>query len=89
MGVCKLKTGPFLGGGENLILPAERRGFFKNQQTHNQKNTQFYKLKTGPIMLRNILGPVFNLYLDQFLTFKICIILFFFLLGGGRLKPQF
>ena len=26
-------------------------------------------------MLRNILGPVFNLYLDQFLTYKIC---FFF-----------
>ena len=23
-------------------------------------------------MLRNILGPVFNLYLDQFLTYKIC-----------------
>ena len=23
-------------------------------------------------MLRNILGPIFNLYLDQFLTYKIC-----------------
>ena len=34
--------------------------------------THFYKLKTGPILLRNILGPVFNLYLDQFLTYKIC-----------------
>ena len=28
-------------------------------------------------MLRNILGPVFNLYLDQFLTYKICFFLFF------------
>ena len=31
-------------------------------------------------MLRNILGPVFNLYLDQFLTYKICYFLFFFLI---------
>ena len=36
-------------------------------------------------MLRNILGPVFNLYLDQFLTYKICyfsvffVFMFFFL----------
>ena len=29
-------------------------------------------------MLRNILGPVFNLYLDQFLTYKICYFCFFF-----------
>ena len=44
---------------ENLILPAERRGFLKkNKQKQQQKKTQFLKLKTGPIMLRNILGPV-------------------------------
>ena len=24
-------------------------------------------------MLRNILGPIFNLYLDQFLTHKFCV----------------
>ena len=30
-------------------------------------------------MLRNILGPIFNLYLDQFLTHKICYFLFLFL----------
>ena len=29
-------------------------------------------------MLRNILGPVFNLYLDQFLTYKICFIFLLF-----------
>ena len=29
-------------------------------------------------MLRNILGPVFNLYLDQFLTYKICYFFVFF-----------
>ena len=37
-----------------------------------------YKLKIGPIMLRNILGPVFNLYLDQFLTYKFCFFFVFF-----------
>ena len=31
-------------------------------------------------MLRNILGPVFNLYLDQFLTYKICYFFLFFCL---------
>ena len=56
---------------ENLVLPADRRGFFKNKQQNNQKNTQFYRLKTGPIMLRNILGPIFSIYLDQCLTFKL------------------
>ena len=42
-------------------------------------------------MLRNILGPVFNLYLDQFLTYKICyfFLFFVFFLGGGGLKPLF
>ena len=30
-------------------------------------------------MLRNILGPVFNLYLDQFLNYKICYFFVFFL----------
>ena len=28
-------------------------------------------------MLRNMLGPVFNLYLDQFLTYKFVIFCFF------------
>ena len=36
-------------------------------------------------MLRNILGPILNLYLDQFLTYKLC---FFFFEGGG-LNPNF
>ena len=39
-------------------------------------------------MLRNILGPVFNLYLDQFLTYKICYFFFFFW-GGGAETPIF
>ena len=30
-------------------------------------------LKTGPILLRNILGPVFNLDLDQFLIWEFVI----------------
>ena len=54
---------------ENLILPAERRGFFKRKEEKETKTkTTFLALKTGPILLRNILGPVFNASLDQFLT---------------------
>ena len=35
----------------------------KKKQTKNKlkKNWSKYKLKTGPSMLRNIIGPVFNL----------------------------
>ena len=87
MPFLKLKTGPFLFVFllffifENLILPAERRGFLKNKQKTTTNKTQFLKLKTGPIMLRSILGPVFNFNLDQFLTldFFLC---FFVFLGG-------
>ena len=66
---------------ENLILPAERRGFFKKKKKKKQKTT-FLALKTGPIFLRNILGPVFNASLDQFLTlgfFVFFVCCFFFL----------
>ena len=81
MPFLKLKTGPiclfFIF--ENLILPAERRGFLKNKQKQQQK-TQFLELKTGPIMLRNILGPVLNFNLDQFLTLEFC---YFLAFGGG------
>ena len=52
--------------------PCRKKRIFEKQQ----KQTHFYKLKTGPIMLRNILGPIFNLYLDQFLTYKICFFVF-------------
>ena len=48
---------------EKLVLPAERRGFFKKI-----KYDPFLALKTGPILLCNILGPVFNASLVQFLT---------------------
>ena len=34
-----------------------------NNQTKQLNKTQFYKLKIGPIMLRNMLGPVFKLML--------------------------
>ena len=63
---------------ENLIFPAERRGFLKKQDKNNQTKTHFYKLNIGPIVLRNILGPVFNLYLDQFLTYVYIYIYFVF-----------
>ena len=56
--------------------PCRKKRIFEKQAKNNNKTTHFYKLKTGPIMLRNMLGPVLNLYLDQFLTYKIC---YFFL----------
>ena len=67
----KLKTGPFFVFGffmsENIILPAEKKEDFWKTSKNNQKH--FYKLRIGPIMLRNILGgTVFNLYLDQLST---------------------
>ena len=54
---------------ENLVLPAEIRLFSKT----NAKTRKTIKLKIGPIMLRNILGPVFN--------FRNLFFLYFF--GGG------
>ena len=36
------------------------------------------KLNIGPIMLRNMLGAVFNFNLDQFLTLEFCYFLFCF-----------
>ena len=73
MYAVKLKTGP-----------RERRIFEKQAKQQQKNKTHFYKLKTGPIMLRNILGPVFNLYLDQFLTYKICYFFVFFVLWGAE-----
>ena len=64
--------------------PCRKKRIFENQAKNNQNNTHFYKLKTGPIMLRNILGPIFNFYLDQFLTYKFVDFLFFFFFGGAE-----
>ena len=41
--------------------PYRKKRMFQKQAKINQKQTQFCKLKTGPILLRNILGPVFNI----------------------------
>ena len=38
-------------------------------------------------MLRNIIGPIFNFNLDQFLTLEFCFYCFFF--GGGPETPIF
>ena len=84
----KWNTGPFFFFFENLILPAERRGFLKNKQKTTTKKTQFLKLKTGPIMLRNMLGPGFSFNLDQFLTLEFCFFLVFLLFVLGW-KPYF
>ena len=47
------------------------------KQAKNKK-TQFLKLKSGPIMLRNILGPLFNFNLDHFLTLEFCYFFIYF-----------
>ena len=44
--------------------PYRKKRIFQKQAKNNKK-THFYKLKTGANMLRNILGPFLNLYLDQ------------------------
>ena len=63
----------FLGGGVflkiSLSLQKEEDCSRKTKKT--TKNT-ISKSKIGPFLLRNILGPVFNLDLDHFLTLKIC-----------------
>ena len=47
--------------------------FFKKNKTQKQ----FYKFKIGPILLCNILGPIFNFDLAQCLTLKSCHFCFF------------
>ena len=70
--------------------PAERRTYFRKKTKREQKH--FLKLKIGPIMSRNILGPVFNFNLDKFLTLEFsffCFVFFVVFFGGGGLKPLF
>ena len=80
----KVKTGPFF---VFLFLPCRKKRIFEKQAKKTTKKTQFLLLKTGPIMLRNILGPVFNFNLDQFLTLEFCY--FFVFCSFGGLKPLF
>ena len=77
----KLKSGPFVFCFfafyfQKSHSPCRKKRHFEKQAKINEKH--FYKLKTGPIMVRNILGPVFNLHLDQFLTLIYIYIYFFF-----------
>ena len=84
---CRVKTGPMfalsvLKAGpsfsfKNSRSPCRKKRIFqKNQEKH--KNDQIIVFKTGPIMLRNILGPFFNTTLDQCLTHDV----FLCFLGG-------
>ena len=43
---------------ENLALPAERRGIFKKKEEKRNNKWPISSVKTGPILLRNILGPI-------------------------------
>ena len=69
-----MKTGPSMPfirffWGEISVSLQKEEFFCLQKQANNNKKTPLYKLKAGPSMLHNILGPAFNLYLDQFLTF--------------------
>ena len=68
----------------NIILPAERKRNFQKQA--KKKKTLFYKLNTGPSTLRNILGPILDLYLDQLLTYNICFCPYFYSVFSTKCK---
>ena len=76
-----LKTGPiffcfvFLFLKISFSLQKEEDFSKKTKKKTPKKKDPFLALKTGPILLRNIIGPVFNASLDQFLTLGF---LFFF-----------
>ena len=87
-----LKTGPFfcffcffLFLKISFSLQQEE-DFSKKRRKGKQKKT-FLALTTGPILLRNILGPVFNASLDQFLTLGFLVFYVFF--WGGPETPIF
>ena len=70
-----MKTGPiFLFVKISFSLQKEE-DLSKKRRKRNKKTT-FLAFKTGPILLRNILGPVFNASLDQFLTLVFFLFLF-------------
>ena len=56
--------------------PRRKTRIFEKKQAKTTK-THFLKLKTGPIMLRNIVGLIFNFNLDQFLTLETCLFISF------------
>ena len=57
--------------------------------SHKQKGEHQKKLKIGPILLRSMLGPVFNFNLDQFLTLEFVIVCCVCVFLGEGLKPLF
>ena len=74
---------------ENLILPAEKKRSFQKKEEKQTKKTTFLALKTGPILLRNRLGPVFNASLDQFFNARFFVFFCFFFLFFFCRNPYF
>ena len=79
MHAVELKTGPIVAFFVlknwskffcflKISLSLQKEEDFKKKKKKETKNDPILVLKTGPILLRNILGPVFNASLDQFLT---------------------
>ena len=67
----ELKTGPreALYVLKLVQVFVSQISFSLQKEEENKKNKQYQKnVKTGPILWRNIFGPMFNTTLDQFLT---------------------
>ena len=77
-----LKIGPFLCFWKSHF-PCRKKRIVQRQKKKKQKKDPSLALKTGPILLRNILGPVFNASLDHFLTLVFfCFFCVFSFFGG-------
>ena len=84
-----LKTGPFFFWKSHSPCGKKRIFQKKKKKKRNKNKTTFLALKTGPILLRNILGPVFNASLDQILTLGFLFFLVFFFFFWGAETPIF
>ena len=77
-----VKTGPFFSFFFFCFLFLKIAFSLQKEEDFSKKTKQkkdpFLALKTGPILLRNILGPAFNASLDQFLTLGFFVVFVFF-----------
>ena len=104
MHAVELKTGPmfafssvknwsiFLFFFVFLVLKISfslQKEIFQKKKKKKQKQDPFLALKTGPILLHNILGPVFNASLDQFLTLVFVFLFLFFVCFFFGWNPYF
>ena len=78
-----LKTGPSFLVFFFQNFPCRKKKEDSSRKTQNNKKiTKKTGVKTGPNMWRNLLGPMFNTTLDQFLTPELFCIFWCFLFWG-------